>query len=194
MRHQEGRILLWLLIVAAVVSGVLATKSELDKRRLLSTYAQATSALAQLEQERTHLSKELASARDTMDIQTNDLSHLQAYLAQVEQELGTLRREHSQLLQTNLTLVGQLAAVTQEKQELQAKLASLKELKAAIRAVKQQIWQQRWQAWLARIEAQRTEDQRKLAQGNRGFVVREGVPTLGPVAKLRVRVLEPQTQ
>ena len=194
MRPQDGRTLVWLLVAGVVVSGALATKSELDKRRLSSAYAQATSALEQLEQERAHLNKELAEARDTLDIQANDLSHLQTHLAQVEQELGTLRREHSQLLHSNLTLAEQLTAVTKEKQELQAKLSSIKELKAAIRAVKQQIGQQRWQAWLARVEAQRAEDQRKLAQGNHGLVIRDGVSTLGPVVKLRVRVLEPQTQ
>ena len=48
-------------------------------------------------------------------------------------------------------------------------------------------------AWRARAEAQRVEDQRRLAEGNRGYVVREGQPTVGGATTLHVRVLEPQT-
>ena len=43
-------------------------------------------------------------------------------------------------------------------------------------------------------DAQRAEDERRLAAGNRGYLVRDGVTTLRSATKLQVRVLDPQPQ
>ena len=192
-QHTDRRALLWILVAAVLASGLLATKLALDKQKLASAYAKTQAILSQLQQEQTHLNQELTQARETTDTQASDLTALQMRLGKAEQEISRLQHDHEQLQQTNLTLTQQLAAVTQEKAQLEAKLSSLKELKTAIHLVKQRIQQEHRQAWLARIQAQRAEDQRKLARGNQGYVVRDGVPTIGLVTKLQVRVLEPQT-
>ncbi len=192
-QHTDRRALLWFLVVAALVSGLLATKLALDKQQLASAYAKTQAMLSQLQQEQTHLNQELTQARETTDTQASDLAALQMRLAKAEQEISRLQRDHEQLQQTNLTLAQHLTAVTQQNAQLEAKLSSLKELKIAIRLVNQRIQQEHRQAWLARIQARRDEDQRQLAQGNQGYVVRDGVPTIGFVTKLQVRVLEPQT-
>lgn len=192
-KSRVGYVLLWVLAGGLVASGAVATKIELDKRKLATAYAQVQTALAQVEQERAHLNQELSQARETLEGQTGDLSHLQARFAQAEQELVQLQREHASLRHTNATLTQQLASVSQEKHALEAKLSSLRELKAAIRSVRRQLWHQHLQGWFARIEAQRAADEQALAQGNRGFVVRGGASTLGTTTKLQVRVLDPTT-
>ena len=87
-----------------------------------------------------------------------------------------------------------LTAAEQEKQQLEAKLSSLKDLKLAIKDVKQKVWSERWAAWRARAQAQQVADEERLAAGNHGFVVREGASTLVAPSRLQVRVLEPEPQ
>lgn len=180
-------VVLWVLGVGLLVSGSLATKIELDKRRMAAAFAQ-------LEQERDHLSQELALTRQTLEDRTGELAQLQAELEQTEQSVAQLRLEQATLQHANLSLTEQLAAAVQAQHTLEAKLSSLQELKAAIRVVKHQLWQQRWQAWRQRVDVQRATDERKLTRGNRGFVVRNGASTLGSPTRLQVRVHEPQPQ
>ena len=191
---QTRSTLLLLLTIGLLVSGALATKVELDKRRLASAYAKAQAALAQLEQERAHLAQELTQARQTLEDRTGELAQLQTQLERTEQSASQLRLEQARLQNANVSLADQLTAATQAKRALEAKLSSLKELQAAIRSIKEELWQEHRHAWLRRIEEQRAADQRKLAHGNRGFVVRHGAPTLGSPTRLQVRVHEPQAQ
>ena len=188
------------LIAAVVISALFATKVTQDKRQL-------SQELARVEAERAHLRHELTQTRETLEGQAtqltglqSELSSLQARLEQTEQEISRMQVEQASLRQTNESLAEQLGIVNQQKAELEAKLSSLRELRAAIRAVKQRLWRERWNGWLARIETQRVADHQKLAQGNRGFVVRDGSTTLGASSrstgptKLQIRVLEPQLQ
>jgi chromosome segregation ATPase len=158
-----------------------------------------TAALTQLEEERVQLNEELSQARQTLDSQATNLEQLQgelgrvhARLGQAEQEISRLQSEQAALRQGNVNLIDQLTTVVQEKQVLEAKLSSLQELRLAMRSVKQRLREERWQAWLAHVESERAEDQRQLAQGNHGFVVRNGVSTLGARSSLQVRVLQPE--
>ncbi len=200
-QQNTSRLIFWVLGLGVLVTAALATKVELDKRRLSIAYRQTQQTLAQIEAERAHLNDELNKARQTLESHgmnmenlQEELDQLQASLQQHEQDIARLRQEQTDLQQTNADLTQQLTLVKQEKGELEAKLSSLKELKLAIRSVRQKLWQQRWQVWLARVKAQQVEDQEALARGNHGYFVRDGVPTIGSVTKLQVRVLEPQTQ
>ena len=56
------------------------------------------------------------------------------------------------------------------------------------------MWNERLAGWRAHIEASKIADQEQLAVGNRGFIVRQGTPTLGSRNQLQVRVLEPQVE
>jgi hypothetical protein len=68
----------------------------------------------------------------------------------------------------------------------------------AIRELRTQQWRSfwagNWQRWTTRAVAQRTVDEQRLTQGNRGLLVRNGLPTTGPRTTLQVRVLDPQTE
>ena len=194
------RVILGLLIIGLGLSVLFATKIEREKRQLASEYAKTQETLAQLDEERGHLNQELADARQTLDGQAEDLSNLQTELGDLqdrlgktEDEVGRLQRGHVQLRQENLTLAQELEDVRQEKEMLESKLSSLKELRLAIHGVKQKLRDERWQAWRAHIEAKQQED-RRVDQGNRGFLVRNGISTIGSQSAVHIRVLEPQAQ
>lgn len=191
--HQPVRpVVIWALAVGLAVSAALAAKLAFDKRQLTSAYTQARTEVAQL-------SQEVVQTRQTIDTQTGELAafehelvRIQSLLKVADQEIFRLQQEQAALKDENQTLNERLAAAAAKQQALQARLASLKELRIAIREVKARLRRERWESWLARVQAQRAEDQQRLAKGNRGFVVRNGVPTIGSPTRLQVRVLEPQ--
>ncbi len=199
MADDSARPFVWWLLVGALgISGVVAVRGELNRRRLASAYQQTKAALAQVAQERDRLNQELAGARHTLGDQASQLESLQTQLAQAERDANHLRLEQARLQQANTSLTEQLAATTQANAALEAKLSSIQELKVAIRELQykhwQAFWHGRWDSWIARVQAQRALDQQQLAQGNRGLLVRNGTSTLGSRRTLQVRVLDPQTQ
>ena len=183
----QRRGLLWVLVVATVVTGGLAAKLTFDKRKLANDYALAQRSLAELDHE-------LDQTRTIAQDQATELDRLQARLGQAEQEGQRLQFEQKGFRQANANILQQLASVSEEKTLLEEKMHSIRELRLAIRTVKQQMWAKRRQEWLARLEVQRAEDARRLAEGNRGYLVRDGVNTLRSATKLQVRVLDPQAQ
>ena len=161
---------------------------------MASAYEQAQQTLAQLEVERAQLSQELSGAHQTIEKQNGEMTSLQeslkdlgTRLAQTTTELTSLQQDYQQLRSSHETLMT-------EKQQLEAKLSSIKELKLAILDVKRQMWNRRLAAWRAHIQAMKEADRERLASGNRGYLVRGGIPTFSPRTKLQVRVLEPQSQ
>lgn len=197
----RGRVILLVLAVLAIGSLWRAVSIEKEKRRIAEEYARAQHMIAELENDRTHLNSELASAKQTVEGQAADLSSMQNDLKQVQSrldetvvELSSLQREHEQLREHDSSLVTQLSSVTEEKQQLEARLASLSELRVAIRDVKRRISEERWAAWREHIRQAKLADQERLASGNRGFVIRQGYPTLGAAPRLHVHVLEPESQ
>lgn len=197
-REITTRTVLIVLIGLAALACV-AVKGELDKRKLAEGYAQAQATIRQIEDDWIRLNQELSEARQTVDTQSADVSQLhtqfdelQARLAQTATEIAQLRAEYAKLQDANTTLTGELAIATQQKEALASKLSSVRELKFALRDLKREIWKQRWQAWLDAIQTQRQETT-QLAQGNRGYVVRNGASTLSTVTRLQVRVLDPET-
>ena len=192
MNHPVKPVVLWALAVGVAVSVALAAKLTFDKRRLTAVYTQARAEIAQL-------SQELGQARQTIDTQADDfgaleqeLTRIQTRLNLADQDIARLQQEQVAMKEENQTLNEQLTAASAEQQALRARLSSLTELKIAVREVKARVRQERWEAWLAYVRAQRADDQQRLAKGNRGFVVRNGVPTIGAPTRLQVRVLEPQ--
>lgn len=198
---QRGRLLLAVLLLALVVSSWRTLSLEGQKREVASEYQQARQELGQLVKEHGLLEKELEGVRGQAATATEDVQALRKELARLQQnldetatELASTQHEREALQQENATLAAQFEAVTEEKQQLEAKLSSMKELRLAIRAVREKMAERRWAAWHARIAAQKAEDDRWLAEGNRGYIVRNGVPTLGVATRLQVRVLDPQSK
>ena len=201
MATRRGRFILLALALLVLASLWRTVAVEREKRRLATAYEQARRTLTQLEKEHAQLNTELADARQTIQKQTGDMANLQqelkgldARLEQATTELTALQHEHEQLRLSNASLSSQLSTLATEKQQLEAKLSSIRELKLAIRDVRRKMWEQRLAAWRAHIHALKEADRERLASGNRGYLVRAGVPTSGSRAKLQVHVLQPQSQ
>lgn len=199
MAQSRARYVLLALLVVAIASLWRTVTVEREKQQLTAAYEDAKQAIDQLGGERSQLNDELQTARGTIQGQDIDISGLQKELTRVHAELNdagvelaSIRREHEQLRERNASLASQMTSIEQEKQQLEAKLSSITELKLAIRDVKRRMGEERWAAWRSRIEAQRAEDRRLLAEGNRGFVLRDGMPLLGAGRRMHVHVLEPQ--
>ncbi len=196
-----------LVILAVLAAGSLwrMGKVEQEKRDIASAYQQAQELLAQVERERATLTSDLTAARETIDGQTTslqgieqELAGLKGQLSDTVQELASLQQAHEEARRENTTLIAQLTSVTEEKQQLEAKLSNLKDLRLAIKDVKRRIWAQRFEAWRARAAAQREIDEQELAAGNRGFVIKGGASTIASASsrtpRLHVHVLEPQSE
>ena len=199
MAQSRGRYVLLALLVVAIASLWRTVTVEREKQGLAAAYEEAKQVIDQLGSQRSQLNDELQTARGTMQGQEMDISELQNELTRVHAELNdagialaSIRREHKQLREHNASLTTQITSIEQEKQQMAAKLSSITELKLAIHDVKRRMSEERWAAWRARIEAQRSEDRRLLAEGNRGFTMRDGVPLLGAGRRMHVHVLEPQ--
>lgn len=197
--HPSAKPLVWwALIGALLVSTILALTGESSRRRALADYRNTAERLSEVEQERDHLNQELGSIRQSMAEQTGKLARLQAELTHAEQEASRLRLDYARLQQSNAGLTTQLSDAVQAKAALEATLSSVKNLKQAIRELRSQHWHSFWaghrQRRLARAHAQRALDEGQFAHGNRGLLVRNGLPTTGLRPTLQVRVLDPQTE
>lgn len=84
-------------------------------------------------------------------------------------------------------LTKSLSALFNEKMRIEAKLHSLKDLKDAIRQVKLEIRQQKLHELAARKKLQQEIDAAKLALGNRGYIVKNGVSRYRTLVKIEVR-------
>ena len=186
-------IVLWSLVGGLAVSVALAAKLVVDNRQLAGSVDQLTGQLAKTQDT-------IAGQTDQITSLEADLNDLETQLTQAEQDVTRLQVEQAGFRRSNAQLAQQVAQLTQDNDAMRAKLSSIQDLKAAIRQVKAQLRGEQWQRWLARVQARRIEDQVRLSQGNRGYLVRDRVSTVASTvadkagAKLHVRVLEPQLE
>ncbi len=192
-----------LIALALVAVGGLwrAVAVEREKQRLLQVYAEAQRLASQLDAERAQLNEQLSETTRQLEQESaeraqlhEELQEVQGRLEDTAGQLDSLQQQYAGLEDANASLLDHLGVVTAEKQGLQAKFSSLKELKLAIRGVKSKIRLDRAEARRVQIVAFRETDQQALMSGNHGFVVRHGMSTLGAESALHVRVLEPETQ
>lgn len=111
------------------------------------------------------------------------LSQTQNLLAQMKQEKEKLSTENSILVEKTRKLEAQIYNLSEEKLELERRLSSLVELKRAMREVKLKEYRKR-------IEEVKKRNAEGLLLGNRGYLIKDGKPTVHP--KFIIRVLPPQ--
>lgn len=202
---RRGRIIVAMLAVLSITSLWRAVSVEHDRRRLATAYTESQDTVKRLSEEREHLTDQMTSASHVIEEQVGSMASLQAELERTQDrfqvasaELAQLQQEYATLRDRDTSLTAQLDEAVNEQQQLEAKLSSLHDLRLALRDVKRKIWQQRWAAWRARLDALKVarseESDQVIAGGNRGYVVRDGRPTLGVRPTLHVHVLEPQSQ
>lgn len=201
MASPRTRFLLAGLVMLTVASLWRAGAAERERLRMSKAHAQAQHMVNELRQEHLRLSDELVAARQTIAQQTGDITGLrqevdmaQARLNRAVAEVASLQRDVEQAREDNESLAGQLSVTMTQRQQLEAKLSSIKGLRLAIRELKNHLRRERWASWRHRLQAFRNVDEDRLASGNRGYVVREGTSTLGVSPRMQVHVLEPQVQ
>lgn len=113
-----------------------------------------------LEEKIAQLDAKLLAAEKTIDKLSNDVLVLGQDNLKLKEESFNLKAQAQQLLQ--------------EKEKLEARLSSLKELKIAIREVKVKIHRENVEKLKARIKRLKELDEQKLAEGNQGFIIKEG--------------------
>ena len=201
MSQSVNRIFLIGLTIVAVGSLWRAGTSERAKQQATSAFDESQALVRQLQEERTQLDGELTDVRQVVNTQSGEIKGLRQEVADMRRrmegtatELAALKQEHKTMREREAQLEKELSATVAEKQELEAKLSSLKELRLAIKDVKRKMKSERQAAWRSRVQALRQADQELLASGNRGFIVRDGLPTLGSNVRLHVHVLEPESR
>ena len=189
------------IALAVVVIAVLWRTVSIEgaKHRLEVSYMQAQQAVSELQQDRDQLTAELEIAKRSVEASNIDISRLHSELEIIQSklddtviELSSLQRDHEFLRQTNTSLADQLSSVEDEKQQLEARLGDITQLRLAIRDVKQRMNDERWARWRARVQELKDEDQRRLAAGNRGFMIKNGISMADTAARMHVKVLEPE--
>ena len=197
MPSRRDRFILWGLLALTIGSLWRLLAVEREGHRIARAYRDAQQMAQQLEEERTLLSRDLSDANQTIEGQSEDLQRAREAVRQVKARLdqtvialATLQQQHAQLRD-------HATALEAEKQQLEARLSSLKELKVALRDLTRHLQQQRWAAWRAGLKRRgvqaKENGETRLAVGNHGYLIRNGVPTLGSSVRMRVQVLDPQS-
>lgn len=125
---------------------------------------------SELKETRAQMIKEIwekQNIQDELKVRLEQLQNLQAELEDTKNELNLANKRLGSLEKVNLVLL-------KEKETLQTRLSSLKELKKAIRLVKIQIHQERIARYLASKRMQKEIDAKQLASGNRGYMIKDG--------------------
>ena len=191
----------WPLLVGIVSAGICVWILQLQrqKEQLRQTLAERTSVITQLEATHQQLAQELDQTKAASSLTATEIGRLQHQRSQLETELGWLSQNLGELKQAYLrvrderdALQNRVQVLEQQQAALEQRLTSIPELRKAIRqAAQAQAKQRREQRsqWLARL---RDADQQALQHGNRGYVVRDGHPTLAG-SRLSIRVLPPES-
>lgn len=118
------------------------------------------------------LEEALKAAEDNLKKAQSELDDMQGKFRLAEQKLIELE-------QRNVDLVA-------EKNQLEAKMSSLKGLKLAIKEFKLELHRQKLERAMFKKKQQEERDAIALAEGNRGFVIKDGQPSYRPKVKINV--------
>ncbi|MCI0562876.1 MAG: hypothetical protein MN733_30720, partial [Nitrososphaera sp.] len=208
-------------LIAGVCSALLLLASllyfwvrslQLENRQLELAVNQRDSIISQWKKEGEKLQQQLSEARlylaetagevARLDLQAQTfgmaVDRLNSDVERFQDSYVQIRREREQLME-------RVVALEQERAFLSEKLSSVDQLQLAIREAVEVRKQAEETKRLLRMNAKRLEEGKRLAEeqqwlldGNRGFVVRDGSPTLGipsesaDNSKLLIRVHDPE--
>jgi chromosome segregation ATPase len=170
---RSVRIGLIILLVIVVIFDVREYFLLINKFIKTSQELEETIVQLGLEQKARHLLQgELKATRQ-------QLQKVKAELKGTHRELNNLNNRLSGLEKNNLALL-------EEKERLEAKLHSLKELKKAIRQIRLEHHQERVQQSLVKKQYQKEIDTQRLTQGNCGYLFKDGHSLYQPKVKIEV--------
>ncbi len=138
------------------------------------------------------LSQENVTLKDEMKTNADKLAQLDAGLKssqntidELTSQIALAKAENAALREEKDKLSLELVQVSQEKDTLKARLSSIPELKKAIKEVKIQIRK-------AKVMMKEITKKRRIIEGNRGFLVKNGESTF-PVTKIKIEVMPAQS-
>jgi len=183
--------ILIILLLSIAIFSMVRYLSELKARyRLQDSLAKAQDAIAVLTQEKQNLLQELekekelkeqlalrnAGLKDYLKASKNRIARLFQDKARIEGNLEDTSARLSILKAENRALIDQRKRIYVENEQFKAKLSSTVELKKAIRELK-----------ISKRKARAS-----VTEGNRGFLIKNGQPTISE--KVKIEVVPAQTK
>jgi len=169
-----------------------------EKKAILSDWAQMKSEVLLLNTLKEHLTNQLQektriinekekaqqellrqlNIKDEKIIQVEALlNKTQEQMEELKQKIDTLQSQNNSLAEENRLLLEKIDKINQEHASLLSRWQSIEELRKAIIQLKRKIYLQRKQA--SKVEG-------KAIQGNRGYIIKDGRPTLSLKVKIEV--------
>lgn len=189
-------ILIALLAGITIFSVYKYTQALREKYALLNTLNEVKGQVAALEIEKQNLlqalEKERQSGRQLIETKSKlkenlgagvrKITKLNSELDKIKTNLGQLNSAVAALKDENISLKEEKDKLTQEKDGLQARLSSIIELRKAIRELKRQVH---------KVGAG-IREQNESAQGNQGFVIKDGKSTTTTKVTIEVAPAPPE--
>ena len=180
-------------------AGVLWVRSiQWENRQLQAIVEQRNRVINQLSQEETQLKQELVTAQEHLAATAGEVARLDQIaqgfgqqVAQLSGEVSQVKQSYEQARQEREELLQRVLDLETERMLLMRRLSSIDELRLAIREAIQTRKTDRQVHWLSLIRSQRMADAQELANGNRGYLVKDGRPTMSGSTVL-IRVHEPE--
>ena len=195
--------ILWTVAVAAllitgIVVAVWLRSLHWENQQLQAIINQRNAVITQLAQEESRLRLELGEAKTHLADTTSEVARLdqqaQGLGEQIQAltvEVNRVQASYTQVHAERAQLIQQVMDLEQERTTLRRRLSSVEELKTAIqeaidiRKVAKQVER------LAILHAKRQAEAVAIANGNRGYLIRDGRPTIGHTT-VWIRVHDPQ--
>lgn len=159
----------------------------LDQNRILQRLVRSYERkLTDLEQAKKAMEDQLTAEKNALDLQLKEtleqLTLVTEELTGAKSKITTLEKTNYDLLAMQQELKNRVGLIAQEKEALEAKLNSLDELKKAIRDLKLKIRQER-------LAAHKQREDKQIVEGNRGYLIYQGVSTIKGKVKIEVTPL-----
>ncbi|MDP3143470.1 MAG: hypothetical protein Q8N14_06010 [Candidatus Omnitrophota bacterium] len=156
----------------------------LDQNRILQRLVRSYERkLTDLEQAKKAMEDQLTAQKNVLDLQLKEtmeqLKLVTEELTGAKGKIVNLEKTNYDLLAMQQELKDRVGLIAQEKEALEAKLNSLDELKKAIRDLKIKMRQER-------LAAHKQREEKQIVEGNRGFLIYQGVSTIKGKVKIEV--------
>ncbi len=167
----------------------LHTAVELRDQVIDELGTQGTQLVAELGEARAHL-LETAAEVVRLDQQAQAFG---TEMGRMDGEITSFQASYATMRQEREALIKQVLDLEQERTSMLKRLSSVDELRLAIREAIDARKQVRQATRFSRLTARRAALEQQLADGNRGYLILDGQPTIGVGSVVSIRVHEPET-
>jgi len=179
-----GLILGGIVLMGLTIFSLVHYYTLLDQNRILQRLVRSyDKRVVDLEQAKKTMGEQLTQEKDVLNLQLKEtleqLKQVTGELSGARGKIAILEKDNSDLLQMQKELQIKVDLIAQDKAALEAKFNSLEELKKAIRDLKIKLRQER-------IARRKETTQRQLIEGNRGYLVYQGLLTSRGKVKIEV--------